>query len=281
MKTRKKPTRKDFNNFLLKLDAEYSTKITDEPKSVLSQLIFSIIARNFTRKGADKAFSVFQNKFVDWNEVRISSVSEIAEVLEQVKSPNVEKKAKNIKKILVDIYSDYHKISLEFVKTFSAEKTKKILQSIRGITPRVMDTVLLYALDYPVVPIVSPFARVIRRLGFVSLTATQKEIKKALDRLIPKTKIENYSRLLIHHGESVCTLQNPNCRKCVLKRFCPYPGLPKSMKTAAFIKNTETLDIDRLKDMAKKRKKQLRLKEKKRREKVSIASIGKTNKSQK
>jgi len=279
MKTRKKPSKKDFNNFLQILDAEYSNKITDEPKSVLSQLIFSIIARNFTRKCADKAFLIFQKKFVDWNEVRISSVSEISEVLEQVNAPNVERKAKNIKKILVDIYSDYHKISLEFVKSFSTEKTKKILQGLRGITPRVMDSVLLFALDYPVVPVVSPFARVIRRLGFVKLSATQKEIYKALEKLIPKTKIEKHSRLLIHHGENVCMLQKPNCIKCILKKFCPYPELPKTMKTAAFIKNTETLDIDRLKDIDKKRKKDLRIKEKKRKEKGSESTKSKPKKS--
>ncbi len=251
----KKLKKKDFEKILQILEKNYRKKIVEEPKSVLSQLIFSIIARNFTRKGAEKAFALIQEKFVDWNEVRISSVSEITEVLEAVKAPNVEKKAKNIKKILVDIYNDYHKISLEFVKNLNPEKTKKILEGLIGITPRVRDSVLLFALDYPVVPVVSPLARVVRRLGFVDFDESQKKIKQKLEALFPKSKIEKYTKLLIYHGEMICTLQKPNCKKCLLAKMCPYPKLPKSQKTAAFIKNTETLDIDKLREIERERKK--------------------------
>lgn len=226
------------------LEEKYGSALKDEPRSILSQLMFNIIARNWTRQGAQKVFDRLQQNFVDWNEVRISSFSEISGHLESEGAPNAINKAKNIKKILVEIYRHHHKITLDFLKENNEAQAKEILEGLPGASRRVVDSVLLFALDYPVVPLYSPIARVCKRVGIVEHSASQEEIKQTLMDVVPKKDLERFSRLVIDHGERTCTITAPRCKNCVLSDWCPEPErqtrLASEAKTRAKARAAET-----------------------------------------
>src|ERR1700722_13947 len=54
----------------------------DEPRPVLEQFIFAICREGTTREQAENAYRSLQERFFDWNEIRVSSVHELADVLE-------------------------------------------------------------------------------------------------------------------------------------------------------------------------------------------------------
>ena len=210
------------------LNKKLGSGLKDEPRTVLSQLMFNIIARNWTRTGAQKALDELRGNFVDWNEVRISPVTEITGALEVAGAPNAEKKAKNIKRILLDIYKDHHKITLDFLKDAKKEgDARKALEGLRGVSPSIVDGVLLFSLEYAVVPLYSPVARVARRTEIVDHAAEADAIKKSVSTALPSKDSERFCRLLIDHGERTCTFKDPSCKSCVLRSLCTWPERQK------------------------------------------------------
>src|SRR5438132_8594655 len=55
------------------------SKPTERP--VLEQFIYAMLRENATRENADQAFKNLKDRFFDWNEVRVSSTVEIAEMM--------------------------------------------------------------------------------------------------------------------------------------------------------------------------------------------------------
>src|SRR5437879_13571247 len=51
-------------------------------RPVLEQFIYAVCREGSTREAADNAFKSLQEQFFDWNEVRVSSVRELADALE-------------------------------------------------------------------------------------------------------------------------------------------------------------------------------------------------------
>ena len=51
-------------------------------RPVLEQFLYAILRENTTRDAADQAFKSLQDRFFDWNEVRVSSTMEIAEAFD-------------------------------------------------------------------------------------------------------------------------------------------------------------------------------------------------------
>lgn len=208
---------------LPKLVKRYGDSPSADSRSVLTQLLFQIVARNWTFSGADRAIKKLQDEFVDWNEVRISSVSEITAVLEAVGAPNPDKKARNIKKILIDIFHEQHAITLDFIAAMPEEKAKEELSKIRGATDAVVQNVLLFGLNLAVVTTYSPVARVCRRMEIVPREAERDEIVAALTEYIPRKDLQTFCRVAIEHGEKTCTFKSPKCPKCIFKGYCRYP----------------------------------------------------------
>src|SRR5262249_20718351 len=53
----------------------------DDARPVLEQFIYGICREGTTRERADRAFKTLQERFFDWNEIRVSSVRELEEAL--------------------------------------------------------------------------------------------------------------------------------------------------------------------------------------------------------
>ncbi|MGE0432080.1 MAG: endonuclease III [Planctomycetota bacterium] len=260
------------------LNKKLGSGLKDEPRTVLSQLMFNIIARNWTRVGSQKAFDELRRNFVDWNEVRISPVTEITGALETAGAPNAEKKAKNVKRILLDIYNNHHKITLDFLKDAKKEAdARQMLEGLRGVSPNVVDGVLLFALDYAVVPLYSPIARVAKRTGIAEHSADGNELRKAITDSVPAKDLEKFCRLLIDHGERTCTLKSPNCKACMMRTFCPEPDrqkrLAEEMKVRA--KNRAAEDKKRAAEEAKQAEIDRKAAEKKAKEEAAKAAAKK------
>ena len=51
------------------------------PRPLLEELIFAICREGSTTADADEAFARVRKTFVDWNEIRVSTMQEVADVL--------------------------------------------------------------------------------------------------------------------------------------------------------------------------------------------------------
>src|SRR5262245_54864523 len=63
-------------------------------RPVLEQFLYAICREGATRSKADRVFANLKERFFDWNEVRVSSVRELADVMEDL--PEAETRAQRI-----------------------------------------------------------------------------------------------------------------------------------------------------------------------------------------
>lgn len=62
--------------------------------------------------------------------------------------------------------------------------------------------------------------RLAKRLGLTDAT-TRNAIEQDLMEIVPEDEWRAFTHLLISHGRSICSAQNPTCDDCVLEDLCP------------------------------------------------------------
>jgi len=83
-----------------------------ESRPVLEQFVYAILRENATRDAADQAFKTLQDRFYDWNEVRVSSSLEIIETLDGVVC-DPEARAQRIIDFLQEIFETTYSFDLD------------------------------------------------------------------------------------------------------------------------------------------------------------------------
>jgi endonuclease-3 len=62
--------------------------------------------------------------------------------------------------------------------------------------------------------------RISARLGFTKQTDPEK-IETDLMKIIPKKYWIDYGNIIIQHGRDTCQARKPNCKLCIIKKYCP------------------------------------------------------------
>jgi hypothetical protein len=99
---------------LLKWRKDYAKDLEKDRRSPVSHLCLTILLRNNSVTNALKAEQALRTRFVDWNEIRVSPVAEVREVLEEAGTPNAEQKAYAMRRFLRDVFSKFTKTNLYF-----------------------------------------------------------------------------------------------------------------------------------------------------------------------
>src|ERR1051325_3996409 len=83
---------------------------TERP--ILEHFLYAILRENTTRESADLAFTSLQERFFDWNEVRVSSTLEIVEALDGI-VPDAETRAQRMIDFLQEIFETTYSFDLQ------------------------------------------------------------------------------------------------------------------------------------------------------------------------
>src|SRR5207249_3137681 len=73
-----------------------------DARPVLEQFIYAICREGVTREQADRAFRNLQERFFDWNEIRVSSGRELEEILADL--PDAEARAQRLISLLQEVF---------------------------------------------------------------------------------------------------------------------------------------------------------------------------------
>jgi len=97
----------------------------------------------------------------------------------------------------------------------------KELIELPGVARKTANIVLSHA--YGIVEGIAVDTHVRRLSKRLGLTEHKNPNKIELDliKIVPKTYWIKITDLLIHHGRTICKARKPNCKLCVLNKFCP------------------------------------------------------------
>lgn len=201
-----------------------------EARPVLEQLIYALCREGATREQADRAFRVLQERFFDWNEIRVSSPQELEEVFEDV--PHGHIRAQRIISLLQEVFETNFSFDLETLHKKGLKQAAKHLGRYEATNDYTVSWAVQQSLGGHAIPIDEPTLRVVRRLGLVDGDEGNLEtLRASLEHLIPKAKGTMFIDVLSALAEEICR-DEPRCTQCPLCPECPVGQEAKANGTA-------------------------------------------------
>jgi endonuclease-3 len=174
-------------------------------------------------KAAEQSFLRLKRHFVDWNEVRISSISEIKGAIGS-SAKAAEELAEAIRDFLARIHRDRFQTSLEFLNELTIAQARKYLRSLGAITTATIDLILRLKKSQAVVPLDKNSERVLVRIGLVPSRYTLRQKQRFLQRLVPEDQVVSFHRSVVDLARRVCRQDEDavKCKECPMRQGCSF-----------------------------------------------------------
>ena len=161
--------------------------------------MYAALLENATFDKAELALTVLENYYIDWNEIRVCSIGELADTLTDL--PHPEAAAERIRKALQGIFEKTYMFDLEELRKKGKALAEhiKTLETMSAGTPYMIQYVAQIALDGHLIPLDEASMRIMRRLGLsqISSDGTQ-EICIGIDRVVLKKTGLTFAAQLHH-----------------------------------------------------------------------------------
>jgi len=181
---------------VLKKHYKPSSNRHDQP--VLESLLFAACLENSRPATAEAVFEKLKTSFFDWNEVRVSTVRELAEIMNELGDP--ETAAVRIKGILQSVFESEYSFDLESLKKKNLGDAVKRLQKLDGATPFVVACTVQTALGGHSIPVDRGTLGAMFVLGVISEIESANGNVPGMERAIPKSKGQEFGSLLHQLG---------------------------------------------------------------------------------
>ncbi len=185
-------------------------------RSVLEHLMFACCLEDAGYDAAEEAFAALEHTFFDWNEVRVTSLSELSEVMARLPDPRAA--GNRIKRILHSIFEATYSFDLEDTRKKNLGPTVKWLEKLDGATKFIVAYVVQSALGGHQVPIDAGTMTVLRILDLVTDKDAAAGVVPGLERAVAKSKGIEFGSLLHQLGaEFTANPYSPAVRDILLQ----------------------------------------------------------------
>lgn len=204
-------------------------------RPVLEQFIYAVCREDATRAAADRAYRALEERFYDWNELRVSSEEEVAEVI--VGLSNAGDRARRIREFLQEVFETTFSFDLEPLQKKGFKQAAKQLSRFAAANDYAVAWVVQQSLGGHAIPLDGQSVRVLKRIGLLDEQGESAEAMRAsLEHQIPKAKGTQFVDLVSDLAEASCWENDPGCSDCPLHNCCPTGALPRAASTPAVSK---------------------------------------------
>ncbi len=180
------------------LKKHYAPVAPDPNRSVLEHLLFAACLENAHYRVAEEMFGALVHTFFDWNEIRVSSVRELSEVLSELPDPAAA--GLRVKRILQHIFEATYAFDLEDLRKQNLAPAVERLEKIEGTTKFSIAYVIQSALGGHAIPIDSGTLNALRVVDLATDADVAAGVIPGLERAIPKTSGIEFGSLLHQLG---------------------------------------------------------------------------------
>lgn len=177
-----------------------------KPKTVIHErtvdaLVYAIVSENMSGPATQSAIKKFADYFVDLNELRVSLVEEITEVL-GADTAVTRDIASALIRALGDVFNEYNMVSLEALKRMGKRPAKQTLEKIDGTSRFVVNYCMLASLQGHAIPLTKKMIEYLRNNQLIHPEADEQEIEGFLARQISAEKAYEFYALLRRQSEA-------------------------------------------------------------------------------
>jgi endonuclease III len=174
------------NKALKVVKKHYKPAAPLKDRSLLEHLVFACCAENSTFEAAEKVIQSLVSDYYDWNEVRVSTVRELADVCKPLNDPN--EAATRIKRVLQSVFETHYSFDLEPLKKQNIGVAVKTIEKYNGSSPFVVAWVTQQALGGHSIPTNQGLLESLRIVGVITDAEAAKGVVPGLERTVPKSK---------------------------------------------------------------------------------------------
>lgn len=165
---------------------------------LLESLLFASCLENARYDLARESFEKLQGAFFDWNEIRVSTVKELAEVLSALPEPS--DAAARVKGFLQSVFESDYSFDLDHLKKQNIGAAVKRLQKLQGATPFNVAFATQTALGGHAIPVDKGTFGALVVLGVISEQEAEAGVVPGMERAISKSKGQEFGALLHELG---------------------------------------------------------------------------------
>jgi endonuclease-3 len=196
------------------LKSVYKPVPPNTSRSFLDQVLFACCLENAPAAAAEKALARLIENAFDLNEVRVTTVAELAESLQDL--PDPARAALALRRALQGVFESTYSFSLEHARKHSLAHGMRTLEGLHGLSPFVVHHVASTALDGHFIPLDQGALSALYVTGLITRAEYDSGKVPGLDRIIPKKAGIEFSSLLHQFGiDCLTNLHGTTVRKII------------------------------------------------------------------
>jgi len=180
------------------LKKHYKPVAPDPERSVLEHLLLACCLENAHYQVAEEALAALIHTFFDWNEIRVSTIRELAEVMAALPDPPAA--AGRLKRVLQHVFEASYAYDLEELRKSNLGPAIERLNKLDGTTCFSVAYGVQSALGGHAIPIDPATARVLRLVELIGDEDAEACVVPGLERAISKSKGIEFGSLLHQLG---------------------------------------------------------------------------------
>jgi len=196
------------------LKAAYKPVAFNTNRDLLDQVLVACCLENAPYEAAERAHTRLRESAFDLNEIRVTTVAELAEFLGDL--PDPAHAALSLRRVLQSVFESTYAFSLDHAKKHSLAHGLKVLEGMHGIPPFVVAHVASTALGGHMIPLDKGAITALYVCGLTTQAEYDSGKVQGLERIIGKKAGVEFSSLLHQFGIEVLTnLHGATVRKVV------------------------------------------------------------------
>jgi len=180
------------------LKSHYKSIAPNTSRSMLEQVLFACCLENASYNVAEKALAKLSESYFDLNEIRVTTVAELAESLAELPDPS--RAALSLRRVLQGVFESTYSFSLEHAKKHSIAHGIKTLEHLHGIPRFVVAYVTSTALGGHFVPLDLGAMSTLYLAGILTQQEYDAQKMVGLERFVSKKAGQEFSSLLHQFG---------------------------------------------------------------------------------
>lgn len=213
------PNRAATITHLSKVLAKHYKSVVTVERPLLEQLLFACFLEDSKPEVAEECFARLQQSFFDWNEVRVTTVRELTELMKGLTDPT--RTATHLKQTLHSVFEALYSFDLEPLKKQNLGVAVKQLQQFRGTTPFTVSYVVQHGLGGHQIPVSPAGLELMLAINALSEAEFNEGAVPGLERAIPKTKGIEFASQFQQLAAEFAASPNSTHLKAVLAEIDP------------------------------------------------------------
>jgi endonuclease III len=201
------------------IKSHYQPFAADTTRDLLDQVLFACCLENAPVDVAEKAFARLKQAYADPNEVRVTTVAELAETLHDLPDPS--RAALSLRRALQGVFESTYTFSLDHARKHSLAHGLKVLEGLHGVPPFAVHYVASTALGGHLIPLDRGALAALWLCGLITQQEYDSGKVAGLERIIPKKAGGEFTTLLHQFGLDVLTNLHGNTVRKITQAVNP------------------------------------------------------------